>query len=283
MRRVSFSSGRLFLLSWLIVPVLALWLSTNYIIGLTHKPAWSTDTAAASRQSAPLMDAPSIQPLDWQREPLVTLWFDDAWQSQFSEGYTQLHSRGLTGALAVPTNFIGQDSYMGWSQIKLMQHNQWEISSHTRSHDCSESDLTPKFVDIELGGALSDLNRHGLRADNFVTPCGASNDAMLATAKKYYSSLRTSEGGINPLPVTNPYNLKVRTIVRTTTLDEIDAWLAEAAAAKGWLILVFHQIDHDQTEYGTTPEMLAAILDHVQQSNIRVALPEQVLQIGSAK
>jgi peptidoglycan/xylan/chitin deacetylase (PgdA/CDA1 family) len=283
MHNIRFNSSRIFLLSWLIVPLMVLWISTNYIIGLTHKPAWSSNGASTASMTAPVIDAPAIQPLQWNNEPLITLWFDDAWQTQFSEAYKQMHSRGLTGSLAVPTSFVGQDSYMGWSQIKLMQHEGWEISSHTRTHDCKLSDLTPNFVDTELHGALSDLNQHGIRADNFVTPCGASNGDMLTAAKKYYSSLRSSEGGVNTLPVTNPYNLKVRTIVRTTTIEEVDDWIKEAKSSNSWLILVFHQIDHDQTEYGTTPENLSLMLDHVQQSHIKLALPEQALQVGATK
>jgi hypothetical protein len=271
---------RLFLLSWLIVPVVALWIATNYIIGLDRKPIWN---APNNQEVAAQSPASAIKTYNWNGRGLITLWFDDAWDTQYSAGYPEMTARNLSGALAVPTKAIGTDNYMGWAQVRLLQSKGWEVTSHSQTHDCNLKDLTIKFEDKELSGSKADLQRHGIIADNYVPPCGAINNAVTNETKMYYSSLRTSYAGLNSLPISDPYNLKVHTLTRDTSIEEVNSWISEAKNDKSWLILVFHQINDDTTQYGINKGMLTNTLDAVKASDLSVVLPSQALQIQGAQ
>ena len=48
---------------------------------------------------------------------------------------------------------------------------------------------------------------------------------------------------------------------------------------KQWIILMLHQIDDEDTEYGTTPDNLEQVVDFVNHSNISVVLPSQALGV----
>jgi peptidoglycan/xylan/chitin deacetylase (PgdA/CDA1 family) len=271
-----------FILSWLLVPLIAIWITTNYIIGLGRNPTWD---ASSNQELVHQVEAgsQSEQPLAWDGGPLITLWFDDAWSTQFDPGYDLMQQHGFKGAMAVPTSAVGTVGYMNWAQVKLLQHAGWEISSHSQSHNCTASELTAAFEDKELGGAKSDLSMHGIFADNYVAPCGTITPGGIAAAKKYYSSFRTSENGVNALPVTDPYNLHVHTIQRETSIDDINGWISEARDHNAWLILVVHQVDDGTAQYGMNRGMLSNTLDAVKDSKIPVVLPDQVLQMKVAK
>lgn len=271
-------ASKMFILSWVLIPLLALWISTNYIIGLGRDTTWSTSANQELVQSVSA-DTPQQQPLTWSHGALVTLWFDDAWSTQYNPAFSMMEKFNFTGALAVPTHAVGTDGYMNWAQIKGMQHKGWEITSHSQSHNCKPEDLTSQFEDRELKGAKYDLNSHGIYADNYVAPCGTITPGAISAAKQYYSSFRTSTDGTNALPIKNPYDLKVRTVFRDTTLEDVNGWINEAKDHDVWLILVFHQIDDGTSDYGTNEGLLEQSLNAVKASRIPVVLPNQVLQM----
>jgi peptidoglycan/xylan/chitin deacetylase (PgdA/CDA1 family) len=283
MDKFSFKKERILLVSWILLPFLVVWISTNYLIGMNRQPSWQTDdnpkVAGAQTEAIKTSPPPEVKKINWSGQGLVTLWFDDAWVSQFTVAHPLLESKGLVGALAVPTGSMGYPDYMSWVQVKLLSYKGWEITSHTRSHSCDPERTTDEVLENELHGAQQDLNSHGIRADNFVTPCGADSEKTTEVAKKYYLSLRTSYPGVNPLPVNDPYNLKVRAIRKNTTADEVKKWLDEARDQKAWVILMFHQIDESGTDYSIKPEEFGRVIDTVKQSGLEVVLPIQALQI----
>ncbi|MCL4384247.1 polysaccharide deacetylase family protein [Patescibacteria group bacterium] len=280
------NNNRIFFISWLVIPVVLVWLSTNYLIGLNRQTKWQTENnpkeSQAQIQSATDVIDENIQPIKWNGQGLVTIGFDDAWNSQFGVAYPILEARHLKATLAVPTGLVGDPDYMSWSQIRMLSHKGWEITSHTRNHSCNPTDMTDAYVSEELGGAKVDLKNHGIIANNFVSPCGVNTPNIINTAKEDYLSLRTSGDGYNDLPVTDPYGLKVQAVEWNTTPADVASWLATARNKKQWVIIVFHQIQNDQSKYATSIDKFTTMMDEVANSGLQVVLPTQALELQVA-
>lgn len=273
---------KIFMFTWIILPILILMITTNYLIGISRNTMWQTTNNTVKTSAVTLNNAvqlPENVPLHWHHSGLVTLWLDDAWLSQFMVAYPMVSEKKFTAAVAVPTAFVGYDDYMSWNQLKLLQYRGWEITSHTRNHTCDPNQITDAYLEEELSGSLSDLKSQGFQPLNFVSPCGTITPKMIELTKKYYISLRTTITGFNPLPVTDPYQLKVQEILVTTTPDEVQRWVDEAKTTNSWLILMFHQIGNGNEKFSTTPEHFEQFLNIIQQASLPVVTPTQAMQL----
>ncbi len=280
MEKTQTKTQRKLLLTWLIIPFLLLWMTTNYVVGIFRPAAWQNQTVTTElpvQRVRTLVPPPPATPLTTNENGAVTLWFDDGWISQYTIAYPLLEKYSYKAALAVPTRIIGNNGYMGWAQVERLQERGWEITSHTRKHDCTLFKENPDEVERELKGAADDLKQLGLKADQFVSPCGVNSPTMLKIAKKYYLSYRTSEPGFNAIPIDDSYNLVVQTMRSNVSIATVKSWLTYAKTHKKWLIIMFHQIGDPNSEYSITTSKLQAIMEAIKQENIPVVLPTQVL------
>lgn len=283
-----FKKERVSLLSWIIIPIFVVWLATNYIIGAMKHPTWearlleqqNTDIIN-SRVNATQTQHPesqTVQKFHWKGTGAITLWFDDAWLSQYTVAFPILEERGLTASLAVPTRLIGDDAYMSWAQIKRLQYKGWEIDSHSRNHICKIDKLKPEQIISEIAGAKQDLEAQGIYPDNYVTPCGVESKFVNDTIKRNYLSLRTSSQGFNDLPVKNPYHILTYAIENTTTSDDVRQQIQTAKDEHKWLILMFHQVDNENSEFSVSPQEFTQMVNIVKESGLPLVLPTQILQ-----
>lgn len=278
----SSSKFRLTLVSWALLPGVVVWLVTSYLVGSFYKTAWSSNTSATpavASESPRTFGNESL--FKWSGGGLVTLWFDDAWSTQYTVAYPLLKERGMVGVLSVPTSYMGDSAYTTWSQVRDVWYNGWELAAHSRVHDCDITTLTDQLVESEVQGSLSDLRSQGFEPTNYVTPCGIYDNRTTALVKKNFASLRTAGDGLNPLPVTNRYDLLNQTIEITTTVDQVKNWLQQAKSERSWLILTFHQVDKSGLKYSVPPQRMVEILDAVKASGLPVVLSRQVLEINS--
>lgn len=267
---------------WMILPLVILWLILNYFVGLTRNPQWGMITATHDDHvlgDTSFMPSYSWDAYKWDGKALITLWFDDAWNSQYLEGHPLLAAKGMRGVIAVPTRSLGFEAYASWAQIKRLQYAGWEVASHSREHSCEPETLSAEELLNELKGSLFDLQSHQLVVNHFVAPCGVEYHVMTQLLSEHYLSQRLTDAGINPLPVTNPYHLLANSISSQTTLNDVDNWIGEAREENGWLNLVFHQIDDSGAEYSTTPELFAQIIELVERSELEVVLPSEVFML----
>ncbi|MBA3662304.1 MAG: polysaccharide deacetylase family protein [Gammaproteobacteria bacterium] len=227
---------------------------------------------------------PKIKNFPWKQTALITLWFDDAYASQGSHEVLQLMDEyQIVGAISVPTTFICKPGYLSWNQLIRLQQKGWEVVSHGTNHYCKPyryNDIT--VVISEIKGSQDTLVKKGLRADHFVMPCDLKPVLVPLAweySKKVYKSYRRAAEQINPIPVSDAYNLYSFAITNQTTDLEIKNLLESASLQKGWLILVFHRIDHSKDDDAITFEKFAKLLKNINDANIPIALPSQVLNI----
>lgn len=232
--------------------------------------------------------------------PALTLWFDDAWISQYNIAFPILNKFNMVAAVAVPTSFIEfkgeklflgsivkNDHFMSWSQIRKVRDYGWEITSHTQSHSCEMDFYTNKdTLRNEFEGSMKILKSKGFEPLQFVMPCGTwvKNEPFLSReAMLFYDSYRSLEPSSNPLPLKKPYDVQAYYITNKTVLADVDLWIKEAVAKKSWIILTFHTVDDDHEKYAVTPQLFEMILELVQQYDIPVVLPSEVIPKNAKK
>lgn len=238
---------------------------------------------------------PAIPAYNWNDTGLITLWFDDGWLTQYTTAFPIMKEKGLVGAVAIATKFVCKAAFVTWDNLHTMQNDGWEMTAHTISHSCDLSYYNKGTTVYELAGSKKIIEDHGLRADNFVMPCGygemeinalygTAPDAppIISVAKEYFKSYRTGTSlRLNPIPVVDNYNLKALQLRSTTTLQDVKDAIANARKDKSWLILVFHQIDNSQRIYSIPENEFIQVLDLVKASGLPVVLPTQALDISA--
>lgn len=212
----------------------------------------------------------------------VTLMFDDGESTTLTEAKPILENFGMVGSAAIVTDNVGESGYMNLADLKALALGGWEIVSHGLTH----SDLTAlseRNMKRELQRSKQILEGFGFTVRNFALPFGAYNAAILAEGAKLYNSVRAYELGDNPQGAF-PYDVKVRSVVNTTTLTEVSEWLAKAAAEKRWEVLVFHSISETGDDaYHVSPDMLHGIIQAIVGSGIPVVTYNAGLQLFSVK
>jgi len=272
------------MIGWLILPILTIWFSASYLLGVSRQPVWQEQQNQGTPQVLAAIDEPiaAIGPQEfvWSGTGLVTLWFDDAWISQYQVAAPLLKQKGLTGAVAVPTKLMGYEAYMTWGQLKRLRHfYNWEVTAHSRTHNCESQEFTQETLQNEVVGSSNDLLAQGYLVNTYVVPCGKTTEEMAKLVKDNFAAMRIADNGLNPLPLTDSYQILANTIHDGVELKEVKEWLNEANTDKKWLILMFHQIDESGDEYSLSPQKFKDIVELVIESQLPVVLPSQVFEI----
>ncbi|HUW22091.1 MAG TPA: polysaccharide deacetylase family protein [Candidatus Bathyarchaeia archaeon] len=270
---------------WTVFPFFFIWVSGNYLVSFRRETGWRPRNPARPALSSfsenYLVSQPEIKPLSQIESGLVTIWFDDGWLSQYEIAAPILARAGFPAAVSVVTDYTGYGGYLDWLQLRDLQKKGWEITSHGVSHYCDDGQIADSQAELEFYRSRQELINEGFRPGHFVAPCGLISSRTGEFAQKYYRSLRTSDGGFNPLPVEEPYSLKAFGIEESTSLEEIRGWLHEAKNSRSWLIFIFHQVDKEDARYGVAPEKFEGIITEIKSSGLSVVLPSQVLEVGN--
>jgi hypothetical protein len=270
-------------LFWLVIPFLILWLSISYVIGfIKDKPNWNNTIDSKEK----IVVKPQIHEyknisgnLD---QAFISFWFDDAWLSQYMQAYPVLKSYNFPAAIAVPTNTIETTNYMNWAQLKILAENDWEITDHGLSHDCTMANWDKEKIDYEYKMSKLILWKNKLTADIFVTPCGVNSQTMHEEAYKYFIGYRTVDPGFNNLSNFDVYNLKVKNIDNLVKIDDIKGWIQSSIKDRSWLILVFHKVgeatsDLSDEKFNISLNDFKNIVEYIKSSNTQVVVPSQII------
>jgi len=256
----------------------------GFIKGMAVRPECQN---APTTHAAP---AP-VPPFNWQHTGLVTIWYDDAWLSQYKVAFPLMQQFQFPGAVAVASGLVCYSAFLTWDELRTMQKAGWETTAHTVTHQCDLGYYTTATTNTELSGSKEALLKNGLHTEQFAMPCGytkyqiaslfvGKHPPIVETAEKIYSSYRTTNyARLETIPVTDPYNIKAFQLRKNTTMAEVQQMIDLAKSKKQWLIIVVHQIDNTGRTFSITEDMLKKILEAVKASNMPVVLPSQVLAI----
>ena len=212
----------------------------------------------------------------------VTLMFDDGEDSAHTTAKPILDNYNFKGSAAVITDMVGDEGFMDWQQISDLETSGWEIVSHSLTHQ-DLTKLNAAEIDRELSESKNILESQGLVIHNFALPYGAYNDYIINQGARYYQSVRAYELGDNPQGAF-PYEVKVRSVVNSTTAAEVADWIAQAQDNNSWAVLVFHTIsDSGDDVYYTQADVFADMMRAVADSGIEVVTYNRGLEIFGAE
>ncbi len=205
----------------------------------------------------------------WEYEPdqnMVTIMLDDGEDNAYTAAYPILQEQGLSASLTVISGSINQTGYITSQQLDEMTTSGFEVVSHGVSHE-DMTQMTRIQAERELTKSKNALSRWNPK--HFAFPYGAYNSDLLALADKYYDSARAYEIGNNSRGVF-PFDIKVRSVVSTTTLEEVQGWLDQAKTQKEWVVLVFHTIGQGDDNYHTNEQNFKEIINQITLSGVNV-------------
>lgn len=210
---------------------------------------------------------------------IVTLTFDDGNTSQYEIPVPILKAGNQKAVFYINSGELGQDTFMTWNQVMELHTGGFEIGGHTVNH-IELPTVTQTTINSEVNQDYANFVAHGITPTNFASPFGAYDNKTLATiAKKYNSHRAFANQGLNFWPY-NKYILYVRYITNQTSVEQAIAWIEEAMAQDGWLVLVFHEILPvvDPTDdYSWETTKFQAFIDYLNAQNIKAKTIEEVL------
>lgn len=217
----------------------------------------------------------SIRPFE---EPVVSITFDDGWESIYSGAVPIMQKHGITSTQYIITGTYDDPAYMSLSQLHSLKKAGTEISSHTVSHKDMTS-LTDIELEYELKSSKISLEKDFGTTKDFTSPLGAYNTRTIQAVKKYYRSHKNAEGdpaangmqAINVEDSFNVFNIVSYSIRSTTTDQDIEKLLQLAAAHNAWLVLTYHQVDSSELLYAVTPEVFERHMNIVSKSPLKSA------------
>ncbi len=222
------------------------------------------------------------------KEPyaVVSLTFDDAPKSVYTDAFPLLKKAGILGTLYISTITPVMPGYVNWYDIKEFDASGWEIGAHGHTHQ----DLTkmgPEEMADEINNSQRLLKERGFTPVSFAAPFGEYGPRELAVLKKHYSSNRAAwgNGGINAYPGYDPYNLVSLGVTSLTTLDDIKERLKTIKRDGGWLILQFHQIDNGKDSPKTfakesiyTTKIFSEIINLILQEGVPIRTVRDIVE-----
>lgn len=214
-------------------------------------------------------------------EPLVSITFDDGWESVYSNGAPILEKYNIRTTQYILPGQFKAPNYLSLEQSHSLQKAGHEMMSHTMTHS-DLTDISAEQLVYELSASKEIMQKEGFttKAAHFAAPESATNPEVMGHIKSLYSSHRNtyadlSDGidryDVNVGPTLDSYNILAFSVRSTTTESEIIAALEYAKKHNGWLVLVYHQIDDSATRYTVSPKTFDRHMQIIHDSRIKAS------------
>lgn len=185
-------------------------------------------------------------------QPLVSITFDDGWESSFANALPILKQYNYASTFYINPAAIETPNFMTAQNLSQLKGSGNEIAAHGYEH-ADMTAISQQELNYQLHQGRDYLRKAGYTTTDFATPYGRSDPEVQWYARHYFTTLRSTSSGINTRQNFDPYDLQVFYVTNTTTPADIQAALQSARAYNGWLIFVYHQIGDSTPPYGTLP------------------------------
>lgn len=220
-------------------------------------------------------------------EPLITVTFDDGYESIYKTAMPLLQQYGIHTTQYVLGGTSDQPEYVSWKQIGEMQKGGHEIACHSMTHpDLVKIDASQ--LNYQLGQCKTELSKRFGTVTDFVSPYGSANDTTRTAISQYFDSDRNTNGDpkngvtnadVNTADNFNRYNIIGVTVHHDTTVKELQELVAYAKATNGWLVLTYHQADDtSSSQFGVDPAAMNKQLQYLSKTNVRIVTMHDALE-----
>jgi|SRR5665647_1732782 len=228
----------------------------------------------------------SAQPVRLFGQPLISITFDDGWESSYTTALPLLQKYGIHTTQYVLSGTEKDPLYLSWAQITSIQKAGHEIACHSDTHPdlttLDGEDLRKQLLDCRQ--KLE--SRYGAITD-FASPYGSADDRTRAAIMEYFSSQRNTNGdptnGVTDVDVNlaknfDPGNIIGVTVHNDTTIKQLQDLVSYAESHNGWLVVTYHQADDDTSNYSLDAKKLDAQLKYLSSTPVRIVTVTGALQ-----
>jgi len=212
---------------------------------------------------------------------MVSLNFDDGFETTYDHAVSLLRKYGFKATFYIVTDYYKKQhaSMVTGEQALRLQMFDHEVGAHSRKHPLLRK-VTNKGLKSEVLGSKKDLEKLGIKSvTTFCYPYGDYKKRVrTAVVNAGYMGARTSDYGYNT-PRSDRYLLKVVLVVRKSDFSTVRSRIDWAIEHKLWIILVFHDIQRKPMKYGTTPNMLSAVLRYIRDKHMKVVTNSEGIQM----
>jgi peptidoglycan/xylan/chitin deacetylase (PgdA/CDA1 family)/uncharacterized protein YjdB len=246
---------------------------------------------------APHAGTSNSMPFSITNHGLVSINFDDGYQSMYDNGLPILDAAGLKSTQYIITQKVGWDGYVTLDEVLQMYNHGHEIGVHTRTHP-NLTTLTEAEMTDEIVGAKQDLISWGITPTTLAYPFGGYNPTVEGVVQSAgLRGARDSDLGYNSsgvgLTFGGPLDHDTRPLVlwseaaemdMHTTLSDITSEIDYAVANNLWLIILFHRVD--ETDPCCAPisvdhSLIQGTVDYLVQGRVSVVTNNEGLIIES--
>ncbi len=227
-------------------PITFIFLFVPVIVGLLLSRNFDSGTVATIQHTANVYQQEICGAIP------ISYAFDDGYESVYDKAFPILqklnkeHDLNITATSYVITGKVGTEGHMTLIQLIELYNNGWEIGSHTVTHP-ELVDIDDKQLQKEIADSKKWLEVEGFEVFTIASPYGLYDERVVDVMKQHYYGNRTTELGLNDIPLKNPtedlYRLKTVFFEGDMTLEEIKAWVDKAFAEGKFLIISFHRVD----------------------------------------
>lgn len=174
--------------------------------------------------------------------------FDDGDKNVSDKALPILKANNQSAMSFVVTSYVGDTGYMNLSDLKNLQSNGWDISSHTVNHD-ELINLNNVTLVQELNNSYDWLvNNNFQKSAGFIAyPYGEFNDNVINYVKKRYifgraTSTQSTQQHFDPSEDAELYIQRIIYVYNTTSIQSVKDSINDSINSKLLGILVFHDI-----------------------------------------
>ena len=215
--------------------------------------------------------------------PLISIDFDDGWRSAYATGFPLMNEFGFKGSAMIVTDTAQnpgkyRNAYMTPAQIIDLQNQGHRIGSHSVSH-ADLTGLSSTQLSSEVINSKTYLeNLLGRPINYFATPFCAYNSTVKSVVKQNYTiGMRNCDSKTNTKSNYDNFNVRSLPVLKSTTLQEIQAAISEAKSNNQWLVLMYHEVKNSTAAYSVTQATLRSHLQAIKDSGIAVLPSEDAI------
>jgi peptidoglycan/xylan/chitin deacetylase (PgdA/CDA1 family) len=213
------------------------------------------------------------------KEGMVTLTFDDGFESQYQNAKPMLDAAGYKATFYVVSGFVNTPDYMTSEEVQNLDKDGMEIGAHTRTHSDLVA-LTADQLQAEIAGSKADLESLLSKPiTTFDYPFGTyDNQVVQAVKDAGFTGARSVNAGFNTKN-SDKFLLNDQHLENTVTVAQAQQWIDQAIANKTWLIMEIHDQNANGDQWSNSPATMQGIINYLKQKDVKVVTLNQGLQL----